>query len=202
VRPPTLVTPPSGEVLSLDEAKHQCQLELTDDAHDAFLIGAIAAAVDAAEDRTGLQFLPATWMRTLDRWPCERWIELPRPPLISVTSITYVDLAGVTQTFAASNYVVDAPAGRTVRRGRVGLKSGVVYPSAQAELNAIRVTYLAGYANADQVPARLKQGMKMLIGHWFANRETVMVGTIHGEIEHGFDAAVRDYVSHATQRDD
>jgi uncharacterized phiE125 gp8 family phage protein len=52
-----------------------------------------------------------------------------------------------------------------------------------------RVTYQAGYTvdPLDQdvwdAPADLKQAVKLLVGHWFENREAVVVGTITSDVK-------------------
>lgn len=198
----SVLVPPAGEIITVDEAKSQCRV--THGLDDAwFADDAIPAAVQAVEDRTARQLFRATLVQPLDRWPCSGVIELKRSPVVSVSSITYLDMAGATQTWAASNYRVDAPNARTSRRARIGLAYGATWPSIQDVINAVSVTFIAGYGtSADTVPPRLRRAMKMLIGHWYENRETVLVGTISKEVELGFESLIGDYICHATQRED
>lgn len=108
-----------------------------------------------------------TWDMTLDRFPDV--IRVPYPPLVSVTSITYVDSAGNTQTLSASSYGVD------VQRepGRIYLAYAQVWPTIRDIQAAVTVRYVAGYASIALIPAPIKHAMKMLIGHWYENREAV-----------------------------
>jgi hypothetical protein len=47
----------------------------------------------------------------------------------------------------------------------------------------VQITYLAGYGGAANVPAPAKHAIKMLVGHWYANRESVLIGSISKELE-------------------
>ena len=130
--------------------------------------------------------MPASWRMTLDEFPdgslnsdvspgIEGWdLLLPRPPLVSITSITYKDTAGATQTFSNTNYLVltdDEP-------GRIALKYGKEWPDTYADAGAVVVTYAAGYADAASVPDPIKQAIRFLVGHFYENREAVNVGNI------------------------
>ena len=50
-----------------------------------------------------------------------------------------------------------------------------MYPSTYPVPNAVTVRFVAGYTS---VPAGIKAAMKLLIGHWYKNREAVNVGNI------------------------
>lgn len=200
-RPDLVTAPEDGAVLAvvdLELAKRQCHLDGTTD-EDGFVGQTlIPAAFDRAELVTRRQLLVATWDLKLDFFPCvsgiwgshqaawRDWIELPKPPLIEVVSITYVDTAGATQTWASSNYLVDAPQGPRCARGRVSPAYGVIWPQTRYQLNAVTIRFRAGYvdditaAAVDQepnVPALLVQGMLMDIGTMFENRENYVGDT-------------------------
>ena len=55
-------------------------------------------------------------------------------------------------------------------------------------LTRFRVTYNAGYtvdtndADVWPAPADIQQAVKLLVGHWFENRESVVVGTTAAEV--------------------
>ena len=52
------------------------------------------------------------------------------------------------------------------------------WPTARSQPDTATITFIAGYGAAADVPDDLKHAMKLLIGHWFANREAVAVGTL------------------------
>lgn len=114
-------------------------------------------------------------------WPADYqvgtdFLDIPRAPLGSITSITYVDLTGTTQTWDPSQYDVDAPVGPRGQRGRVAPKYGIAWPAARYQMNAIVVRFVAGYgATADAVPRQLKRAMFLIIGEMFENREDLFV---------------------------
>lgn len=157
---------PSTEPVSLDEAKAHCNVETDVTEDDTFFDGLIAAARESCEARTRRQLVSATFVLRLSGFPCEDVIELPKPPLVSVSSITYVDVDGATQTLSTDVYEYDP----YTTPGRVVLKYGQVWPSTRDQRNGVTITFVAGYA---VVPKLLKQGMLMRIAHWYENREEV-----------------------------
>jgi len=78
-----------------------------------------------------------------------------------------------------TDYIVDTDS--TV--GKIVLPYAKVWPTATLyTVNPIKIRYVAGYTT---IPISIKQSMLLLIGHWYANREAVLVGqgTMSKEIE-------------------
>jgi uncharacterized phiE125 gp8 family phage protein len=174
---------PTKEPVTLDMAK--AHLRVDDGEEDALIAQIIATAREWCEDFQRRSYVTQTWRLTLDEFPCADEISIPRPPLASVSSITYVDTNGDTQTLATTVYAVDTDA----EPGRVYLKYNQTWPSTRDITNAVTITFVAGYGADDgYVPAKVKQAMLLLIGHWFENREHVLTGTISKEIEFGVHA--------------
>src|SRR5690348_7194347 len=99
--PLSLVTPPVGTVLTVADAKAQSRIDASDE--DSATIAPLLVAVqERGELSTGRAFLTQTWDYILDRCPREPFIEIPKPPLVSVTSFTYVDTQGNAQTLDPS----------------------------------------------------------------------------------------------------
>jgi len=120
-------------------------------------------------------------------------LRLPLVPVISVTpnpdnpsdplGVHYLDTAGVQQSVASENYelLVD-DLGAFVR-----FKIDFVFPMTQLQGPVVSITYSAGYLteqpaspaeNVELLPVPIKQAMLLMIGHWYANREAVAVGSI------------------------
>lgn len=174
------VTPPAAEPLSRAEAKLHLRVDLTDD--DADIDDLVRAARELVEEHSGRSLVTQTWRLELDRFPC--WdIRLPRGPLQSVTSITYIDVAGATQTLSSSLYRV-VPSRNLVEPVYAGY-----WPATQYVSGAVLVTYAAGFGAAGAVPLRAKQAIKLLVGEWYANRE--LLGTVPLGVEGTFAALVR-----------
>lgn len=193
----TLATAADGEPISLDEARAHLRVDIDDD--DELIVACIAAARSHVEGICGRSFVSQTWDYTLDNeWPwllnmdtrChEQMIELPRAPLVSVTSITYVDTAGATQTLASNQYVVDGAG--TI--GRIYPAYGVTWPSVREQNRAITVRFVAGYGAAVSVPEALKQALLLLIGHFYSQRQPVVVGQTVAEVPMAVGSLVAPY---------
>lgn len=179
-----LIEPAANEPVSLDEAKAQLRVD-GDDEND-FITGLIAAARGYFEETAHRALISQTWRVTLDEWFDE--IELPRAPLQAVTFIKYRDADGVQATVDSSTYLVDTES----EPGRIVLAKSQSWPSGELHrLNPIQITYVAGYGDeADDVPATMRQAIKLLIGHWYENRETTVTGTIMKEIPLGIDSLI------------
>lgn len=176
---------PATEPVTLTEAKAHCRVDISDD--DTLIGTLIQAAREYVEDVVRRSLITQTWRYSLDCWPKCNEIALPQPPLISVTSVVYYDSDGDSNTFATSEYDVDADS----EPGRIVLKYGKIWPSEALRPAApIQITYQAGYGAAASVPQKYKQAMLLLIGHWYENRETVIVGTISGPIALAVDSLI------------
>lgn len=180
----TQSTAPTEEPITLVEAKLHLRVSLYDD--DNLITGLIKAARAYAETVTRRQFVNATYQYKLDAWP-NGDIRLPRPPLSSVTSITYVDVNGDVQTAGSSLYDVDTD----TEPGRISLAYDQIWPTARDQNNTILITYVAGYGAASAVPESLKQAIKLLVGHWYENREGVITGTISAPVAFAVNALLQ-----------
>lgn len=185
---PVLVTPPVAEPISLEEAKIDLHVEHDDE--DALIDALITAAREWCENDTGRALVEQTLRLSLDRFPCfAQVIELPRPHLLGIDSLTYVAPDGTVTALAAGDYQVDADS----EPARLRPAPGQRWPLTQCErLNAVVITYRAGYPGADGgmepdptagVPQAIRKAMRMLIGHWFINRQAVVTGTISTEVQ-------------------
>ncbi len=88
-----LITPPAMEPVTLAEAKLHARID--HDLEDGLLATFIAAARQHGEQLTGRQFVEAAYELSLDGFPCgDDPIELPKPPLQAVESISFVDRDG------------------------------------------------------------------------------------------------------------
>lgn len=168
-----LVTAPAAEPLLTSEVK--LHLRVDSSTEDALIAIYAAAARQAVEDECWVALYTQTWDYLLDAWPDGDAIELPRPPLQSVTSITYRDSAGVTSTFAAANYHVDTKGDM----GRIVLKYGLQWPTATLDAGSpIAIRFVAGYASAAAVPQLAKAAILLLTGELYQQREAATAGQL------------------------
>lgn len=168
-------TGPAAEPVSIEEARNHCRIYLNDD--DDKIAGWVKSAREYCESYLDRQFITATWVLKASEFP-QGTMLLPKPPLISVTSIVYLDTAGSTQTLSASNYTVETP---SKQPGKVHLAYGQIWPSVYAQANAITVTYVAGYGAATAVPQAIKQAIYLLVADANENREpsTQVLDSVH-----------------------
>lgn len=191
----SLVTGPALDPVSLAEAKAHCRVFISDD--DGLIAGYVLAARQYLEEITGRALISQTWDYTIDEdWPWvidenfrhRRLIRLPKAPLVSVTSISYVDAAGATQTLAPSEYVVD-----TSNLGGICAAYGVTWPAVRCQPNAITVRFVTGHgSNPGGIPEPLRQAILLLVSHWYENREAV-TATAMTDLPMGVAALIAPY---------
>lgn len=131
---------------------------------DAYIEGAVWAAVAACERDTGRALVPQTWELILSRFPIgTRPIILPRVPLIGVDSVSYVDEDGVTQTLAVGSPAdfETIPSGEFVR-GRIVPLYSEVWPTTRLQEQAVTVTFQCGYEH-QAYPEELLSGIYLFV---------------------------------------
>ena len=164
----SLATAPTSEPITLAEAKKHCEIGAEVNHHDEHLERLIQAARVYVENFTGRQICTATWDLYADSWPADSLaIYLPKGPIQSVSSITYVDENGATQTWSSANYTLSSSREPAVVR----LAYQATWPAYRFQPDSIRVRFVAGYGAAAAVPMGIKQAVLLLIGGWFLNRE-------------------------------
>ncbi len=125
----------------------------------------IADARETVENDTRQALITQTLRYTLDVFP--GWeIELPKPPLQSISSISYIDQQGNTVTLASTDYVYDARS----MPARVTPPYGKVWPIPRYVENAVTIDYVAGYGASTDVPKRHKQLVKRWVTHLYEHR--------------------------------
>lgn len=188
----TLVSPAPAYPVSRDEAKAQLRLDSTDD--DALVDALIAVAtmhLDGRDGWLGRALVMQTWDLQMHRFPGV--IDVPLPPLRSISSITYLDSNNVSQTLAASKYQVDR---NGQWRARIKPAYGETWPSTYDVWNAVTVRFVAGYEPgegsptdyAENVPRPIKQAILLMVAHWYENRVPVLVGQSAQAVEIPFTA--------------
>ena len=153
-----VTTPATIWPVTLDDLKQHLRFTESDD--DSLLYDAIKEATAKLEQDTRRQFVNATVAEYYDEWPLWEWqsMVLHRAPVVSVTSIAYVDLNGDSQTWASTNYNLDTSS----EPGRIELAYAKSIPSARYQQNAITVTYVAGYgATRAAQPLLARRGILM-----------------------------------------
>ena len=163
-----LSTAATGTPISREDVIDFIRVVDTDDY--ALITALVDRATRYVERRIQRQLLTATWKLYLDAFPAE--ILLEKLPVASVTSITYTDLDGDTETLAATEYQTDYSA--PDRPGRIKPAYGKTWPNTRSSTyNAVTVTFTAGYGTAADVPATIKQALLLLVQHWYDQRAMI-----------------------------
>jgi uncharacterized phiE125 gp8 family phage protein len=177
-----LVTPPSGQPVTLAQAKAHLKIETNDE--DAYLQELIASAVAAVEAETGKAMLTQTWRLYLDDWPACGLVELPVAPVRSVGPITVYAASGTPATLAAADFLLD-------RHGEPPRLFFRKRPDAGREINGIEIDIVAGYGEAGtDVPDQLVRAVLVLVAHWHAHRGAASEAALAGSFPKGFAALV------------
>ena len=169
----TLLTPPTSEPVTLAEARKQCELSPSDNAHDDHLTRLIQSAREQWEHDTDSCCLTQTWSVTTEGFDDDE-IYLPKRPIQSITHVKYYDSNNAQQTLSTSYYSLD-PADRAVR-----LNYLQVWPVALQRWDAVTITYVAGYTAAANVPAIHKQAILLLVAYYFENRDMLLTDAMQG----------------------
>lgn len=168
------ITPPTALVVSLAEVKEHCN-ELSSD-HDSKLIGFIFAAIASVESYLRRSLITQTWEIQFDRF--HKFMYLPRGPVQSVSSLTYIDGAGATQTLATDQYTVEVGH----EPPRIYPAYSVSYPSPRSVPAAVKIRYVTGYGSkSHQVPEPIRHAIKMIVADLFNNPESSIMDISRSE---------------------
>jgi len=159
---PLLVTGPTVDPVTIEQAKKQCEIAESDTAHDDHFYRLIESARQELETDCDMAIALQTW-KVLTSCVFDG-MQLQKSPIQSITSIKYYDINNTQQTLASSVYAFDV-ADRTIR-----LKYNQSWPSAVNRFDAWEITYLCGYTNP---PGIAVQAMLILIEKYFLGREAL-----------------------------
>ena len=174
---PVVVTAPVDTPVSLAELK--AHLRVDNDTEDPLLTAMIRGAAGTAELYLGRSLITQTLRLSLDRWPAgqtdvpwangPRIVELARPPVQSIVSITTYDDDDQPSVVDMGVYRL---ANGSNDRARLVLRKGQAWPTGLRANDAIEIDYVAGYGNSSaDIPEPIRQGLLALIGFWFEHRD-------------------------------
>lgn len=163
-----LVTAPSATPIALADAKQHLAIEHAND--DALITALIAAATSELDGRAGQlrrALVLQAWDYYLPAFPDDVRIELPFPPLSSVTFVKYFDLSNTQQTVDSATYDVN---GRAFV-GYAQAKSATPWPTNTFDRpDAVQIRFVCGYASAASVPAAIRHALLLRVAQLYANR--------------------------------
>jgi Phage gp6-like head-tail connector protein len=156
--------PPIADPVTLADAKQFARIEFSDD--DSLVTGLITGAreyIETAQARAlmtqviTIYFMGFPWtggyynrmIRSMGPNPwwlptAQGIIMLPRPPLQMILSVGYIDPSLGTQNYVLpSNYIFS----NNSTPGRIMPTYGAVWPLARPQIDAVQITYVAGYGS-------------------------------------------------------
>lgn len=153
------VITPAAAVLTL--AQLRLHVRVIGDPHpeDSLLLEKLAAAVQYAEHYTGRSIGSQTLELALDAFPSGP-IQLKQGPVVSITSIKYIDSAGVEQTLASTFYALDD---YSLENWAIPTD---VWRATSTVANAVKVRYVAG-----NVPPAVQSALLLTVADLYENRE-------------------------------
>lgn len=180
----TIVSAPTSEPLTTQDAKDHMGVTITDD--DTRIAAFIKAARGYVENVTNRVLITQTWDIFRDTFPVV--IEVPKAPLQSVTTVKYIDTDGNEQTLSSSVYTVDTDSDP----GRIYLSYLQSWPTIRGMRHAITIRIIAGYGAATAVPQPIKQAMLLLIASSYCEGEATAPISL-SKIPYGVEALLAPY---------
>lgn len=177
--------------LPLELADLKAHVEILDyDGEDSKLTQYLQTCVSAIEKAYSLALITQTRTMHFDLWG--RHFALYGWPIQAILSVSYTANDGTVATLPAENYSLLRNA------GRLRFKAASDFPAVElAEAEAITVTYRCGFGdNPSDVPAEIRQSLLLLVGHFYAHREQVILGQVALEpktLEWGADRLLAPY---------
>lgn len=173
-----VITEPTEEPVDLAETK--LWIRYTQTLQDDVITALITAARRYVEKWTNRTLVTTTYEYYLEDLFLDhissynggtyyRMMEIPTSTIQSITSITYIDDDDAEQTLASTVYGLD----NVSMINKVYLLPDQSVPSVNAQPNAVKITFDAGYGAATAVPEDLKTAIKMMVGFMFEQREAM-----------------------------
>lgn len=181
-----VITQPNHNGLGVDLYESVRAYLRSDDDDQAVVTRLIVAVADwlaGPQGWLGRSLEPQTLELRLPGFPVHPFvgIVLPRPPLIEVESVKYLDSDGAEQALAPSTYFVSERAGLSV----INLNSGESWPATACHPEAVKVRYHAGYGEYDNdyglistgdLPEALQLAITTAAARLYESREAGIVG--------------------------
>lgn len=165
---------PGDEPLDLDDVLAHLEIHEPTAEHRSRVGSLSQAAREQVEAETWRSIITQTLAIRFATFPVDGVIWVPRPPLQSVTSITYVDTDGATQTISTDDYHSDAAS----EPGWIEPTFGNIWPTDIIDQRgAITLTVVAGYGDGpSDVPERMRQAMLLYVADMWLVRESSVMG--------------------------
>ena len=181
-----IITEPAVEPVTLEQVKNHSRITHIED--DSWLLMAMVVARQYVEKTCELSLITQTRRTTFDGFR-KPWLTLAYGPTLSISAIEYYDQTNTLQTLA--NYQAALESNPCLIVPAPGQPWPQTMPN---KMDAVKVTYVAGYGDPENVPAALKQAILLLVDHWYSNRSAIEMGS-PGPIPFGVDSLINLFAS-------
>ena len=189
---PLLVSGPASQIFDLTDIKDHLRISSSDeDTYLTFLIKAATAYLDGYTGQLGRCLINQDWKLQFEDWPNSNGrLRLPFPDVSNVV-VKYFDTENAEQTVSETLYQIIEDHRSSILCFSDDFTEPSVFDDRQ---DAVQITLTAGYgADKTFVPEAIRHGMLLLIGHWFENREAVVVNARPEDMPLGFNALIAPY---------
>lgn len=169
-----ITTVVATEPVTATEAKLHLKVEVSTD--DDLITALITAAREMAEHYTCRALAQQTVDLVADEFPSgdDDRINLPLPPVASVTHVKYYDTDGVLQTIDSGDYALSAYGDTHF----IAPTYGNYWPSTRDIPDAVQIRFVTGHGATGQtsgsflatIPKAAKAAILLIIGHLYENR--------------------------------
>jgi len=118
----------------------------------------------------------------LDSWPENGIVEIPLPPLATVSAVTLYARDDTATLLDPARFVVD------LAGGRIALRQSTILPPLLRVIDAIQVAFTAGYGDATAVPQPLKTAILETVVFLYEHR-----GDAPADLPQGVQALLAPY---------
>ena len=181
----SVTTPATTQIITTAVAKTYLKVDVSDD--DTLIDNLIKAATHSAEEYTNRYFEDTVLKMVGDTWT--DIATLYKSPVISVSSIKYYDSDDSQQTLHASVYLVDTVSNPC----QISLQVDQSFPNLSNRAMAVEVNYTVGDSAESSATELITQAVLLLVGHWYQNRESVVVGRTATEVPLGAKMLLDQY---------
>jgi uncharacterized phiE125 gp8 family phage protein len=147
-------TPPASEPVTLAEAKLYLRIDSNNE--DSLISDLIVAARMSAESWLRSSLISQSWKLVYNDY-LDNEIDLPMPPIVSVSSVVVVNRDTTSQTISSNNYYLNAA------------KTKLLFDNYVSGFS-IEISYNTGYGTASQIPSPIKYGILAHIAAMYDER--------------------------------
>lgn len=161
---------PATFPITTAEAKAHLRVDFSDE--DTYIDTLIESATKECETYCNRVFITQTWRQNNTYFTNP--IRLKVNPVVSLTSLKYYDTNDTQQTLTDTSVNFQ----KDFNSDEAAIYEGTTnaFPSLSSNvINPIEIITVCGYGAASDVPQPIKHAIKILVSHWYENRETVNV---------------------------